>query len=194
MSDTLAPALGGHDAELRPGLRLREIPAPGQITLRVADVSAPVVGVLLGKLLGVSAPAPLTASFGEAGRAAVWMAPDELLLLLERGGVPGAIANLERALAGQHHLALDVSDARALLRLEGADARETLAKGVPVDLSDAAFPVGRARRTHLGGLAVGLWRRAPETWEIVGFRSYAHHLAAWLARSGQEGAEIGGLS
>ncbi len=183
--------LAGRTEMPRPGLALSELGPIGQITLRVEDVAAPAVSVLVSKLMGAPAPGALSVSLAEDGRRVVWMATDELLLLMPHSEVDAALAKLAKALDGTHHLALDVSDARAVLRLEGADAAETLAKGVPLDVSEAAFPVGCARRTHLGGLAVGLWRIAPETWEIVCFRSFAHHLFDWLAVSGREGAAVG---
>ncbi len=186
-----AAPLGGARLEPRPGLVLAERTGLGQIALRAADIAAPPVAMVIAKLTGARLGGPLSAEFAEESRGAVWMAPDEALLFVPRAEVEGALANIAKALAGTRHMALDLSDARAVLALDGPDAAETLAKGVPVDLAEAAFPVGRARRTHLGGLAVGLWRRGPTSWEIVCFRSYAHHLLGWLERSGAEGAEVG---
>ncbi len=68
---------------------------------------------------------------------------------------------------------------------------EVLAKGVPCDLSDRAFPPGSARRTTTAGIAVALWRLEPELWEIVAFRSHARHLFAFLEDSARPGSEVG---
>ncbi|GMG80798.1 sarcosine oxidase subunit gamma family protein [Paralimibaculum aggregatum] len=184
-------ALDGRAAEPRPGLRLAECGLRGQITLRAGDLASSALVGAVEAITGVAVPEALSAGFAGDDRGAVWMAPDELLLFVPHAEVAGAVEMLEGALAGTHHMALDVSHARAVLRLEGADAAETLAKGAPLDFSEAGFPVGRARRTHLGGLAVGIWRRGPEEWELVCFRSFAHHLFAWLETSGVEGAEVG---
>ena len=178
-------------AELRPGLRLSDCGLRGQITQRAGDLAAPALVGAVEAVAGVAVPGVLEAAFAGDARGAVWMAPAELLLFVPRGEVTGAVEMLEAALADSHRMVLDVSHARAVLRLEGADAAETLAKGAPLDFTDAGFPVGRARRTHLGGLAAGIWRRGPEQWELVCFRSFAHHLYAWLETSGVEGAEVG---
>jgi sarcosine oxidase subunit gamma len=97
---------------------------------------------------------------------------------------------LDETLAETHHLAVDVSDARAVLRLTGARVGEVLSKGAPCELSDRAFPAGSARRTTLAGIAIALWRPSAENWEIVAFRSYAHHLMAWLEDAARAGSEV----
>jgi sarcosine oxidase subunit gamma len=119
------------------------------------------------------------------------MSPDELLLFTAYDQAEALAAELGAALAGAHHLAVDVSDARALLTLTGAGVAEVLAKGAPLDLTEAAFPVGAARRSHIGGVAVGFWRKAEHEWEIVCFSSFARHLFDWLVESSVEGGEVG---
>lgn len=187
MSDTAL-----RDAELRPGLSLREAGGIGQITVR-ADLGDAGIAGALPEILGTAIPERLQARFASEDKACVWMSPDELLIVLPVHETSAAVARIGEALEGHHAMALDVSDARVLFRLEGVDAAETLAKGAPLDFSDAGFPVGCARRTHLGPLAVGIWRRETEVWEIVCFRSFAHHLFAWLAQSGRAGAEVGSI-
>lgn len=182
-------ALGGRRVEPRPGLTLQDMGVRGQITLK-ADLEIEAVAKAIEAVAG-AVPDRLGAAFVEDGRGAVWMAPDEALIFVPLAEVHDALAEFGHALGDVHHMALDVSHARAVVRLTGPDAAETLAKGVPVDLRPAAFPVGHARRTHLGGLAVGLWRRDERVWEVVCFRSFAHHLMGWLERTGVAGAELG---
>ncbi len=192
MSEPVAP-LGGRNAEPRLGLVITERGPLGQIALKAPALGDPAVSGAVEAVTGLPVPEPLGVRSGVAHRV-VWMATDELLLLLPRDEVAGALETIAERLGGTHHMALDVSDARAVITLSGADAAETLAKGAPVDFRETAFPVGCARRTHLGGLAVGIWRLGPTDWEIVCFRSYAHHLFDWLAVAGTEGAEVGHLS
>lgn len=161
----------------------------GQVALK-GDLASAEVAAVVRELAGVDVPGPWRAAV-EGDRGAVWMAPDELLLLTSFAEVGPAVERLGQALGGAHHLAVDMSDARVVLRLTGAGVGEVLAKGAPCDVSDRAFPPGSARRTHLGGLAVAMWRLDPETWEVVAFRSYAHHLMAWLEDAARPGAEVG---
>ncbi len=160
----------------------------GQITLR-ADLSCAQVAAAVSNAAGLAVPEKLAVTHDGDSRA-VWMSPDELLLILPAGQAPGAIAKLQAELADHHHMALDVSDARSIFRLTGPAVGEVLAKGAPCDVSDHGCPPGTARRTHLAGLAIGLWRLGPQDWEIVCFRSYAPHLLTWLQVSAAPGAQL----
>ena len=157
----------------------------GMVTVR-ADLADPVVVSALGDG-GVPVPAPLALAEGEAG-SVLWMSPDELLILT--GDVAGCSARLAAVLHGHHAMVLDVSDARLVFDLTGDAVAEVLAKGAPCDLSPAAFPPGTVRRTHLGGLAVAIWRLTETHWQITCFRSFAHHLHAWLTETAQPGSEV----
>ena len=170
-------------------IRIADRGPVGQITLR-GDLSSPALQAAVTAATGVGVPGPLMAAFDE-DTGAVWMSPDELLLFTEYTQADEVVTALGKALAGEHHMALNVSDARAVITLSGAGVAEVLAKGAPLDLSEAAFPVGTARRTHIGGVAVGFWRRAGREWEIVCFRSFARHLFDWLAAASKEGSEVG---
>jgi sarcosine oxidase, subunit gamma len=161
----------------------------GQVMLK-GDLASPDVAGALREAAGVEVPGVWRAAFA-GDRGAVWMAPDELLLLLPYPQAPEAVARLGEMLAGQHVLVLDVSDMRAVLRLTGPLAGEVLAKGVPCDVRDRAFPTGSTRRTTTAGIAVALWRMEAEVWEIAAFRSYAHHLMAWLEDAARPGSEVG---
>lgn len=168
-----------------PLIHLEDTSPRGQITVK-GDLSSPDLQTALREVTGAEVPGALAQSAGRI----VWMAPDELLVLVPDVEVPDAVRVLEEGTAGQHVMVLDVSDARAILRVSGRRAGEVLAKGAPCDCSDHGFPPGTARRTHLGGLAVGIWRLDEENWEIVCFRSYAHHLSAWLEQCAAAGSEV----
>ena len=177
MSETLTNALYIGIERAAPG---------GQVTLR-ADLGDPAVASALGAS-GLEMPEALRVTVAGDKRA-VWMSPDELLLLVPDAAA--TVAALGDALSGHHHMALDVSDTRTVFRLTGAAVGEVLAKGAPCDLSEHGCPPGTARRTHLAGLAVGIWRVEADVWEVVCFRSFAHHLDTWLRVAAVEGSEVG---
>ncbi|MEM7506356.1 MAG: sarcosine oxidase subunit gamma family protein [Pseudomonadota bacterium] len=181
--------LNGELVERNRSARIEEMGPTGQITLR-GDLSNAAVKKAVKGAVGVDVPTPLTATFNGAG-GAVWMSQDEVLLLTEYDRIGAKITKLNKALDNHHVMVLDVSDARAVIRVTGAGARELMAKGAPLDVSDAAFPVGTARRTHFAEIAVGIWRREEEVWEIVCFQSYAQHLFSWLKASSVTGASVG---
>jgi len=170
-------------------IRIADRGPVGQVTLRGNLASAKLLAAVTNAT-GVGVPLPLMAAFDE-GTGAVWMSPDELLLLTAYGEAGAVVDALDTALAGEHHMAVNLSDARAVIALSGAGVPEVLAKGAPLDFSEAAFPTGRARRTHLGGVAAGIWRLGREEWEVVCFRSYARHLFDWLTMAARKGSEVG---
>lgn len=190
MSEAWAAALGGVAADNGLSVAIEELTDRGMITLR-ARLDDPLVAGALGRA-GFPAARPREARAGD-GRQTVWMAPDEALLCLPRGDAGAGLAALRGALAGQRHLALDVTDARATFRLTGAGARETLAKGAPVDLSPAAFGQGDARRTHLGQVAAAFWMTGaePDAFELVCFRSVAGYVFDWLLTGAATEARVG---
>ena len=188
MSDPVS-TLNRATAEAGQTIRIADRGPVGQVTLR-GDLSSAALQAAVTKATGMGVPGPLMAAFDE-DTGAVWMSPDELLLFTEYTQADELAAAFGKALGGQHHMALNISDARAVITLSGAGVAEVLAKGAPLDLSASAFPTGTARRTHIGGVAVGFWRKAENEWEIVCFRSFARHLFDWLVAASKEGSEVG---
>lgn len=124
---------------------------------------------------------------GTSEQGAAWMSPDELLLFVPKDEARAAVAQLSEALAGVHHLVADVSDMRVCLRVEGAGAREVLAKLSPADLHPDSFGPGVFRRSRLGQLAAGFWLEG-EGARVVCFRSVADYALALLRQSARDGA------
>lgn len=149
------------------------------ITLR-CDLAAPPLAEALDRATGLGIPDVRRIETGPRG-AVAWMSPDELLLMLAPDAVPGACAGIAQGLPGTHHLAVDVSDARAVFRLAGPGARRLCAGGAPVDLDPRAFAPGDFRRTRLGQVAVALWMPEPDVIDLMCFRSVAGFVEIWLA-------------
>ena len=162
----------------------------GMIVLR-GDLGSAALQEACTAITGTGFPGPLEAKCeGEAGLC--WMSPDEILILLPYDGVGEAVARLTEALAGTHHLAADVSDARAVFRLEGAGVREVLARLTPADLHPEALPAGTLRRTRLAQVAAAFWLRDEATAEVICFRSVARYVFDLLANAAQ-GTPVGHL-
>ena len=100
----------------------------GMITLR-GDLASAGIKAAVKSATGLDVPAQRQALMGQ-GAAALWMSPDELLLLCPYAEVAERLAGIEAALKGQHFLAVNVSDARTFLRIFGSGAREVLARGL----------------------------------------------------------------
>ena len=90
-------------------------------------------------------------------------------------------------MAGEHHLAVDVSDARAVFRIEGDRAADVLRKLSPVDF-DTLDP-GELRRTRAAQVAAALWQQ-DGGYTLVCFRSVAGYVMGLLTHSAQPGSEL----
>lgn len=164
---------------------IRDAGLQGMITLR-GDLSSAKVKAAVKKVAGVAIPAVRKALVEDA-RGAVWMSPDELLLLVPYGEATAAVAELEAMLSGEHHLAVNLSDARAYIRVEGAGAAEIIAKNAPVDLTPSAFGAGDFRRTRLGQIAAALWKDDDGVFHVVCFRSVGDYAFDLLVQSVKDG-------
>jgi len=138
------------------------------------------------KKLGLSVPAPRRI-VQKDGRSAGWMSPDELLIILPYAEVADTLETLRNALAKIHFLAVDVSDARAVFRIEGDKASQILAKLCPVDL--AKLEPGELRRTRAAQVAAAFWADA-DGYTLVSFRSVAGYVMGVLSVSATKGAEL----
>lgn len=160
----------------------------GMITLR-GDLASAKLQAAVKKLTGVAVPEGRQIALnGENG--AAWMSPDELLILLPYDKAPAAVAALQKALKGTHHLLANVSDARAVFRLDGQGGREVLAKLSPADLSTDGFRPGDFRRTRLAQVAAAFWMDRDGSITLVCFRSVAGYVFGVLQHAAMPGAEV----
>ncbi|WP_216850546.1 MULTISPECIES: sarcosine oxidase subunit gamma [unclassified Acidisoma] len=81
----------------------------------------------------------------------------------------------------------DQSDGRSVLRLSGSRTRETLAKGLAIDLHPRAFTPGDTALTLAGHIGVQIWQLDDTpSYEIAVARGYAGSLIGWLLPAGEE--------
>ena len=160
----------------------------GMITLR-GDLSSPAVKKAVTAVAGTGVPKQREAAI-DGTNGVAWMSPDELLLLCAYDQAPTMVATLEKALAGAHSLAVNVSDARAMFAVSGPAAREVLAKLCPVDMSPDAFKPGMFRRTRMAQVPAAFWMDGEGTIRIVCFRSVAWYVFGLLKAAAQKGSEV----
>lgn len=164
---------------------IRDLGPQGMITLR-GDLSNAKLRAACKALTGVSVP-DQGAVAGRPESGLCWMSPDEVLVLLPKGSVAEACARLSSELAGTHHLAVDVSDARAMFEVAGPFAREVIAKLAPVDMHPDSLPPGRIIRSRLGQVAAAFWVAEDGTIRVLCFRSMAGYVTRLLQASAQAG-------
>lgn len=131
-------------------------------------------------------PTEACRAVAQGPRAALWLGPDEWLLLAPAGEAASIGASIASALAGAPHSLVEVSDAHAALIVEGPRAAALLAAGCALDLDLRAFPVGMCTRTLLAKATVVLWRQAPGRFRIELRRSFAAYGWSFLAEAARE--------
>ncbi|MCT8327977.1 sarcosine oxidase subunit gamma [Albidovulum sediminis] len=158
----------------------------GMITVR-GDLSSAAMKKAVKAATGTAVPAPRRIEIA-GDRAVAWMSPDELLVMVPYAAAQDAVAALEKALAGEHHLVADVSDARAVFTVRGAKAAEVLMKLCPVDF--ATLAEGEIRRTRAAQVAAAFWKSGAEEFTLVSFRSVAGYVMGLLEVSSRKGSEL----
>lgn len=146
----------------------------GQVTFR-GDLSSEAVKAAIKDVTGLDVPGLREVSV-DGDTCVIWMSPDELLLICGYAEAGGLVDALSEKLAGEHVLAVNVSDARAAFRLKGKHVREVLGKLAPVDLDPAVFTPGMVRRTRLAQVAAGFWLLDQETAQVFCFRSVSEYM------------------
>ena len=160
----------------------------GMITLR-GDLKSPELGKAVTAQTGLYVPAQREAVF-QGDQGVLWMSPDELMILCPYAEAERQAVGLSEALAGTHALAVNVSDARALFHISGAEVRDVLAKLAPVDLSSEAFGPGQVRRTRLAQSAAAFWMVSDTEARVIFFRSVAQYMFDRLSTAAQPGSSV----
>jgi sarcosine oxidase, subunit gamma len=134
------------------------------------------------RALGIPVPALACRAGGNAARAALWLGPDEWLLLAstEDAAVEAA---LSQGLEALPHSLVDVSHRQIGLLVSGPQATTLLNAGCPLDLDAGAFPVGMCTRTMLSKAEVVLWRTAAFEFRLEVWRSFAAYVTEYLAEA-----------
>ena len=166
--------------DLPSGVRL--LPPATRFTLRGR---AAVMAAASGPL-GLRIPDTACRSAANSERAALWLGPDEQLILAvaESGAALGAL--LREALSALPHSLVDMSHRQLALELSGPTAQTLLNAGCPLDLHISAFPVGMCTRTVFGKADIVLWRTGTDSFHVEVWRSFADYVARFLAAAARE--------
>jgi methylglutamate dehydrogenase subunit D len=124
-----------------------------------------------------------------ASIAFVWAGPGQWIATAE--GEDGATFERRlRAALGDLAAVSDQSDARAIIQIAGARARDVLAKGVPIDLHPSAFRARDAAITTVAHIGALFWQcDETPTYEFLVPRSFAESFWRWLIDSAAEFGE-----
>ena len=145
---------------------------------RANDVAA------LSKALGVTLPQKPKHSATKGKRSALWLGPDEWLVIDTSGQSPFTDLQGVETL----HAATDVSHRNIGIIISGEGAEATINAGCPQDLSLSVFPVGAASRTIFGKAEIVLWRLSETEFRLECWRSFGTYVFGLLSEGALDAA------
>lgn len=168
--------------------RLSERPFHGLVALRGARRT---VAAAARKAMGFALPSKAGKSTRANSKRAIWIGPDEWVLVSEPDGETGLIENLQSALDDKHYQAVDVTDYYTTIEVGGSRARELLAKLITIDLHHRHFLTDDAVATNFAKASgwlvlVESQEDGSDVFQLFVRRSMADYLWCMLAEAGRE--------
>ncbi|TNE35585.1 MAG: hypothetical protein EP348_08500 [Alphaproteobacteria bacterium] len=120
---------------------------------------------------------------------ALWLSPDEWLLVGEEATQDALVAALEEALAGQHIAVNDVSANRTIFALEGLHARDALMKSCALDFHPGNFTAGDCAQTVIGKSPAIIEQVSLTDYHLYIRGSLSRYVGGWLAEALKEYSE-----
>ena len=162
------------------GVTLTVLPPAERISLRAPEASV----AALSKALGLTLPKKPKTSASKGGRTALWLGPDEWLVIDEGGNDPLADCATVAAL----HSAVGISHRNIAISVTGPAAEAAINSGCPQDLSLDAFPAGAASRTILGKAEIVLLRTSNDAFRVECWRSFSDYVFTFLSEGARDAA------
>jgi sarcosine oxidase, subunit gamma len=112
--------------------------------------------------------------------AALWLGPDEQLLIGPNADGPAMAQRIEAGLSSLPHALVDVSHRQSAIELRGRSTVAMLNTGCPLDLDLEAAPIGFCSRTVFAKAEIVLWRRDESCFQLQAWRSFLPYVTGLL--------------
>jgi sarcosine oxidase subunit gamma len=155
--------------------------APARTAPAIAQLRVPMAGARAAAER-LSLPEPLR-SAQAADHRALWLGPDQWLLVSERATARELVERCSTALAGLLHLVVDVSASMHCVSIAGRHARTLLSMGSGIDWSGSATPPGYCTRTRLAQIPAIVHVDGTDSIDVYVDRSHRDYFERWLHRS-----------
>jgi sarcosine oxidase, subunit gamma len=156
---------------------------PADSAFRMSLRAKPDTVSALSKALGITLPSKPKTSETKATRSALWLGPDEWLVI-DSAKNPAADLAKVKAL----HSAVDISHRNTAILVSGAAAEATLSAGCPQNLSLKAFPVGACSRTILGKVEIVVVRTGRQAFRVECWRSFSDYVMTYVTEAARGAA------
>ena len=166
-----------------PIVRIEPAGEASRLVLRAGEKALTPLGKALSVKLPVQPKTSTRATSGRAsGRIAMWIGPDEWLVIDPGQADLAALCGKVKAL----HSAVDVSHRNTAIIVSGPAARSVISAGCPQDLSSDVFPVGACSRTILGKSEIILLREDEDVFRVECWRSFSDYVFTFLADAARD--------
>lgn len=178
MSPASSPAPEGGKV----GLVIKELTHQGKINIRCASA----FHKKLTNIVGLNTATKNNHFASTSTRFAVWLSPDETLLLTEAGAEAALVKQISDE-AGKAHVSVnDITDALTSLHLKGPKVRDVLAKGCAIDLHKAYFKAGDCAQTTLSHAAITLLALGDDEMILICRTSFTDYTVKYLCDAALE--------
>jgi heterotetrameric sarcosine oxidase gamma subunit len=193
--DTANPCVSALDGVVAPGRYGRRTGDPGVIVSEVRGAGLATVAARSNRRLALAEAA--RANFGVELPAAprrvegqeiafIWSGPEQWLAYCQPAPAIGMEAHLATAFAGLGSI-VDQSHGRTLLHVAGPRIRDSLAKGLAIDLHPRAFLPGYTALTTVAHIGLHIWQLdVRPTYELAVPRGFVLSFWHWLEASAEE--------
>ena len=161
------------------GIVVAQTPMAARLIVRGGERA---IGII-GEAFGVPLPHDACRASIAGARAALWLGPDEWLMIAPDSDGERLLRELTDALGQEPASVVDVSHRQIGITVAGPAAIDALNSFNALDLAESAFPVGMCTRTMLAKAEIVLWRTGPDEFRIEVWRSFAPYVSAFLGEA-----------
>lgn len=169
------------------GLSIAKIAGKSLINLRADDD----IKARLETLFGTALPSQPNKMAAIGTRRALWLGPDETLLMIEEAQLAEFMLSVRAELGDTHYAATEISDALTIFRLGGTRRLDVLAKGCALDLHPDSFQIGDCAQSLLSHAAITLAADNDDSVLLFCRTSFSDYVYSWLKDSAMEYGYIG---
>ncbi|NVK36100.1 MAG: sarcosine oxidase subunit gamma [Rhodobacteraceae bacterium] len=139
-----------------------------------------------GKGFGFALPTKALNAKTKDDKAALWLGPDEWLLLAQDDALETTLSSLEKALSETPHALVDVSHRQDAILVTGSKATWLLNVGIAIDLHIDAFAVGTVTRTLFNKAPIMLWRVSEDSFVVEAWGSFMDYVSGIMIEAAEE--------
>jgi sarcosine oxidase subunit gamma len=157
-------------------IAVSQLPAAARFSVRGEEIEI----AAIGRAFAVALPRQPCRAATSGARSALWLGPDEWLLIAPAGEAGPLTSAMTAALAGEPASIVDISSRQIGIDIAGEWAAEAINAFNALDLDLPAFPAGMCTRTLFGKAEIVLWRTAADRFRIEIWRSFAPYVRGCL--------------